>query len=128
MSISTDPEHKFELALSLDELTTAYDIILSLSPPPPTTTPSSKTPPTEDETTSNLSIQIKWKSLGDRALSLWKFDLAKECFIHAGDLSSLLLVCLSLGKKADLEDVVERASECFFFFFPNHLRKYLFWG
>lgn len=118
LQISTDPDHKFDLALSLDDLDTAYNIASSLSPPPSsqiptttTTTPSQITPTTETD----ALTQIKWKSLGDRALSLWRFDLAKECFIKAGDLGSLLLIVLSVGDRKGVDGVVQLASTFFFF-------------
>ncbi|KXN81850.1 Coatomer subunit beta' [Leucoagaricus sp. SymC.cos] len=107
LKVSTDPDHKFDLALSLDDLDTAYTIVSQLSSsPPPSTTPSTST-----TATSAPSEEIKWKSLGDRALSVWRFDLAKECFERSSDLGSLLLLVLSVGDKEGLRSVVEKAIE-----------------
>jgi len=104
LQISTDPEHKFDLALSLDDLDTAHSI-LSSSVFSTTIT----TTKTSEEITA--LAQLKWKALGDRALSLWKFDLAKECFIQAGDISSLLLIVLSIGDREGVSKVVQHASK-----------------
>lgn len=101
IQVTTDPDHKFDLALSLDDLDTAHQIILSLSSPPTTTT--------QETTDSNLT-EHKWKTLGDRALSVWRFDLAKECFVKAGDLGSLLLIVLSVGDREGVESVVQKAG------------------
>lgn len=90
LSITTDPDHKFELALSLDDLDTAVSITRTL--------PSTESP-------------VKWKSIGDRALSVWRFDLAREAFDAAGDLNSLLLLLLAQGDKAGLEKLSETAEE-----------------
>ncbi|KAF9443984.1 coatomer protein [Macrolepiota fuliginosa MF-IS2] len=91
LQITHDPDHKFDLALSLDDLDTAHDIILHSIPP--------------------NEAEIKWKALGDRALGVWRFDLAKESFARAGDLGSLLLIVVSLGDQEGVEGVVEKAIE-----------------
>lgn len=59
LRVTTDPEHKFELAIALDELETALTL-------------AEATPAPENE--------IKWKLVGDTALSRWKFGLARECY------------------------------------------------
>lgn len=89
IKVTTDPDHKFDLALSLDDLDAAHAIALSVP---------------ENE------AEVKWKALGDRALSVWRFDLAKESFAKAGDLGSLLLIVLSVGDREGVEKVVEKAS------------------
>ena len=114
LQISTDPEHKFDLALSLDDLDTAHSILSSsvLSFTITTTTT------TSEEITA--LAQLKWKALGDRALSLWKFDLAKECFIQAGDIGSLLLIVLSIGDREGVSKVVQHASKSFYSTLSNN--------
>ncbi|KAJ2912197.1 hypothetical protein MD484_g8213, partial [Candolleomyces efflorescens] len=89
LQITTDPDHKFDLALSLDDLDTAVSITRTL-------------PPTESP--------IKWKSIGDRALTVWRFDLAREAFQAAGDLNSLLLLLLAQGDKEGLDKLSEEAE------------------
>ncbi|KAF5363874.1 hypothetical protein D9756_000063 [Leucocoprinus leucothites] len=112
LKISTDPEHKFDLALSLDDLETAHNILLSISSSTTTSSSSSSaTPQSEGESELTALAEMKWKSLGDRALAVWRFDLAKECFVKAGDLGSLLLIVMSVGDREGVERVVERAIE-----------------
>ncbi|KAG8688968.1 hypothetical protein FRC11_004414, partial [Ceratobasidium sp. 423] len=82
LQVSTDPDHKFDLAIQLDDLTTALTI-------------AQQTPSPENET--------KWKAVGDRALAAWKFSLAKECFEKAGDTSSLLLLLLACADREGLK-------------------------
>ena len=67
--MTTDPNRKFDLTLQLDDLDSALEIVRNL-------------PATEAET--------KWKSVGDCALAVWRFDLARESFEHASDLNSLM--------------------------------------
>ncbi|EFI27813.1 hypothetical protein CC1G_14736 [Coprinopsis cinerea okayama7 len=47
----------------------------------------------------------------DRALSVWRFDLARESFEQAGDLGSLLLLLLSQGDRKGLQGLVKLAEE-----------------
>ncbi|CAE6422374.1 unnamed protein product [Rhizoctonia solani] len=90
LQVSTDPDHKFDLAIQLDDLTTALTI-------------AQQTPSPEDET--------KWKAVGDRALAAWKFTLAKECFEKAGDTSSLLLLLLACADREGLKALSGVAAE-----------------
>ncbi|KAG1848914.1 coatomer WD associated region-domain-containing protein, partial [Suillus subluteus] len=59
LQVTTDPDHKFDLSLQLDDLDTAVNIARSALE-------------SESET--------KWKAIGDRALTVWRFDLAQEAF------------------------------------------------
>jgi coatomer subunit beta' len=65
-----------------------------------------------------LEAETKWKALGDRAMAVWRFDLARESFEKANDLSALMLLLLSTGDKAGLQKLAASAgaSLCFFFF------------
>ena len=72
MQITTDPDHKFDLALALDDLNAASSVITQ------------SIPETEAES--------KWKALGDHALAIWRFDLAKGAYEKAADLGSLLFL------------------------------------
>ncbi|PFH50394.1 hypothetical protein AMATHDRAFT_145122 [Amanita thiersii Skay4041] len=90
IQITTDPEHKFDLALSLDDLDTATEIARSVP---------------EHE------AEVKWKSIGDRALAVWRFELAHEAFERASDLSALLLLLLSIGDREGLRKLADKAVE-----------------
>jgi coatomer subunit beta' len=90
MQVTTDPDHKFDLALQLDDLDTALAITRGV-------------PELESET--------KWKALGDRALAVWRFDLARECFENAKDLGALMLLLLAVGDREGLKGLVVKAGE-----------------
>jgi coatomer subunit beta' len=90
LQVTTDPDHKFDLSLQLDDLDTAVDIARSIP---------------------DLEAETKWKALGDRALAVWRFDLARESFEKANDLSALMLLLLSTGDKVGLEKLAASAGE-----------------
>jgi hypothetical protein len=90
LSVSTDPDHKFDLAIQLDDLTTALAIATEIPAP-------------ENET--------KWKAVGDRALAAWRFALAKECFEKANDTSSMMLLLLAMGDRDGLQQLAKLAGE-----------------
>ncbi|KAG8219095.1 coatomer WD associated region-domain-containing protein [Butyriboletus roseoflavus] len=90
MQVTNDLDHKFDLSLQLDDLDTAVDIARSVF---------------EDE------AEIKWKALGDRALSVWRFDLAREAFQRANDLSALMLLLLSTGDREGLQQLAATAEK-----------------
>lgn len=87
--VTNDPDHKFDLALQLDDLDSALEIARAV-------------PEAEAET--------KWKAVGDRALAVWRFDLARECFDKAGDLNALMLLLLSTGDQAGLRQLATQAG------------------
>ena len=92
LQLTTDPDHKFDLAVALNDVESALSIARS-------------TPAPEDA--------AKWKIVGDRALAAWRFDLAKECFENAGDVSSLFLFHLATGDQTALRELAGTAGECF---------------
>ncbi|EJT76855.1 coatomer beta' subunit [Gaeumannomyces tritici R3-111a-1] len=87
LEVATDPEHKFDLALSLNHL----DIALELA--------------------RAADVDHKWKTVGDAALTAWDVALAAECFSHAKDLGSLLLLYSSTSDREGLEKLAAQASE-----------------
>lgn len=87
LEVATDPEHKFDLSLSLNQL----DIALELA--------------------READADHKWKTVGDAALSGWDVALAAECFTHAKDLGSLLLLHSSTGDRDGLSALATQAQE-----------------
>ncbi|KAJ3825234.1 coatomer WD associated region-domain-containing protein [Lentinula raphanica] len=112
LQIATDPDHKFDLALQLDDLDTALEIVQAESEVSLPTPPELEPTPTKSTEINPESI-TKWKALGDRALAAWRFDLAKECFENAGDLSALMLLLMSMGVQGqdELLKLAERAEK-----------------
>lgn len=87
LEVATDPEHKFDLALALNQL----DIALELA--------------------KEADVDHKWKTVGDAALAAWDVGLAGECFAHAKDLGSLLLVHSSTGDRDGLAALAALAGD-----------------
>jgi coatomer subunit beta' len=85
LEVATDPEHRFELALSLSNLSVALEIA------------------------KEADVEHKWKTVGDAALAAWDIKLAEECFDHAKDLGSLLLLHSSSSNIAGLKKLSEQA-------------------
>lgn len=87
LEVATDPEHKFDLALSLNQLDTALELARQ------------------------ADSDHKWKTLGDAGLAAWDVPLAIECFTKSKDLGSLLLVYSSTSDRDGLAKLAEQASE-----------------
>ncbi|KAK9236939.1 coatomer WD associated region-domain-containing protein [Lipomyces kononenkoae] len=85
LEVSSDADHKFELALSLGNLEIAQEIA-------------------EADASDH-----KWKTLGDMALQSWDVVLAEKCFSAVSDFGSLLLIYTSTNNKDGLRDVAEKA-------------------
>lgn len=81
LEVATDPEHKFDLALSLGQLPTALELAKI------------------------ANVEHKWKTIGDAALSAWDLELAAECFKNAKDLGSSLLLYSSTGDSEGLRSL-----------------------
>lgn len=88
LEVTTDPDHKFDLAIQLDDLETALDLARSAP---------------------SVGSEPKWKTVGDKALAAWKIDLAEECFKKAGDFGALLLIYTSIGDRKGTEWLAETA-------------------
>lgn len=87
LEVATDPEHRFELALALNNLAVALEIAR------------------ESDT------QARWAAVADKALEAWDVKLAEECFLHAKDLGSLLLLYTSSGNKDGLRNLAQKAED-----------------
>jgi coatomer subunit beta' len=86
LEVSPDSEHRFELALALSRL----DIALELA--------------------READVEHKWKTVGDAALTAWDLSLAQECFTHAKDFGSLLLLYTSSRNTEGLQSLAEQSS------------------
>ena len=86
LEVATDREHRFDLALSLNNLPIALEIARE------------------------ANVEHRWKTVGDAALSAWDVALAEECFLNAKDLGSLLLLYTSTSNNHGLRKVIELAE------------------
>lgn len=87
LQVATDPEHKFDLALTLGELAIALEMARA------------------------ADAVSKWKTVGDAALAGWDLALASECFTNAKDLGSLLLLHTATGDRSGLKELANMAEE-----------------
>lgn len=86
LEVATDPEHKFDLALALNQLDVAVELARQ------------------------SDSDHKWKTLGDAGLAAWDIPLATECFVNSKDLGSLLLVYSSTSDREGLAKLAEQAT------------------
>lgn len=87
LAVSSDPEHRFELAVQLGDLKTAYDLA------------------------SEAQSEEKWKQLAELATSKSQFVLAQECLHRAQDFGGLLLLATSSGNADMVATLGQTASE-----------------
>ncbi|KAM4566870.1 coatomer subunit beta'-like [Odontesthes bonariensis] len=87
LAVSTDPEHRFELALHLGELKTAYDLALE------------------------AESEQKWKQLAELATTKCQFSLAQECLHQAQDYGGLLLLATTSGNVEMVGKLAEGAEK-----------------
>lgn len=86
LTVSTDPEHRFELALQLGELNIAYQLAVE------------------------AESEQKWKQLAELAISKCQFGLAQECLHHAQDYGGLLLLATASGNASMVNKLAEGAE------------------
>lgn len=87
LAVTCDPEHKFELAVQLGDLKTAYTIA------------------------KELEAEQKWKQLAELAIQKCEFGLALECLHQAQDFGGLLLLASSAGNAEMLAKLGETAEK-----------------
>jgi len=95
LSVTTDVDHKFDLALELGQLELGLELMGNI-------------PADESETTES---QAKWKRLSDLALSQSKLELAESAALACKDFSGLLLLYSSTANKEGLANLAELANE-----------------
>ncbi len=86
LEVATDPEHRFDLALALNNLPIALEIARE------------------------ADVEHRWKTVGDAALSAWDLALAEECFTNAKDMGSLLLLHTATNNADGLRTLVSQAD------------------
>jgi len=87
LHVSSDPEHRFELAIQLGNLKVAYDLA------------------------SEAASEDKWKQLAELATTKSEFSLAQECLHNAQDFGGLLLLATSSGDAEMVAKLGETATQ-----------------
>lgn len=85
IDVTTDDDHKFELAVILKRLELLQALI------------------------ENSPSQSKWRQLGDIALQLGHFDIAEDALWKSGDFNGLLLLFTSTGDSEGLTRLAEES-------------------
>ena len=86
LAVSSDPEHRFDLALSLSDLKTAYEIA------------------------GESDGEQKWKQLAELAIKKCQFGLAQEALHRAQDTGGLLLLATAAGNADMVRKLAESAE------------------
>ncbi|KAL9647775.1 hypothetical protein ABK040_001362 [Willaertia magna] len=95
LEVSQDNDHKFNIAIQLNKLDIAYQLI--------------KDSHLEEDDLNNL--EMKWKQLGQLALSQYNLKLSEECFINGKDYGALLLLYSSTGNLNGLKHLVKLSTK-----------------
>lgn len=95
LTVSTDPDHRFELAVDLKKLAIAHKVLVE----------------SDKKEEDSTEAQSKWRRLGDLALSHGNIELAQHCAERSGDLSGLLLLYSAAANKAGMRDLAVKAKE-----------------
>lgn len=94
-AVTTDPDHKFELALELGQTETAHALLLE----------------TPDEDKDSTETESKWKRLSDAALKENNLELVEAASVASHDYSDLLLLYSAIGNLAGMETLADAASK-----------------
>uniref|UniRef100_H2ZKI7 Coatomer subunit beta' n=1 Tax=Ciona savignyi TaxID=51511 RepID=H2ZKI7_CIOSA len=86
MAVTSDSEHKFELALGLGDLKIAYQLA------------------------QEAQAEQKWKQLAELATRKCEFGLAQECLRQAQDFGGLLLLATSAGNSTMVKSLADNAK------------------
>lgn len=95
LAVTTDPDHKFDLALELGHVDVAHSLLL-------------ETPEEDKETTDTMT---KWKKLSDAALKDTNLELCEAASIASNDFSGLLLLYSATGNLEGMEKLAELAKK-----------------
>ncbi|KAF4676479.1 Coatomer subunit beta' [Perkinsus chesapeaki] len=98
LEITTDKDHKLDLALNLGDLQLAGEIVGELT---------AQLPAGADKSV-NYS---KWKQVGDQALKQGDINLATTCYLQGADVTGLMLIAQATADRALLGKVAAMAKE-----------------
>jgi coatomer subunit beta' len=95
MAVTTDHDHKFDLALELGMITVAHELLLD----------------TPEEDKNMIETMTKWKRLSDAAMKESDFELCEAASIASDDYPGLLLLYSSLGNLEGMERLAVMAAD-----------------
>mmetsp|Transcript_24115 Transcript_24115/g.50480 ORF Transcript_24115/g.50480 Transcript_24115/m.50480 type:complete len:954 (+) Transcript_24115:79-2940(+) len=95
LEVTTDEDHKFDLALELGKIDIAHEL-MKLTP---------------DEEKNSIDTMGKWKKLSDAALKISDFELTEACSLSSDDFPGLLLLYSAVGNFEGMEELAKMAQE-----------------
>ena len=94
MAVTTDPDHKFDLALELGHTDVAHSLMEE----------------TAEEDKDTTDTMAKWKRLSDAALRDSNFELCEAASLSSNDYAGLLLMYSAVGNYAGMESLAKSAE------------------
>jgi len=94
MAVTTDPDHKFDLALELSHIDVAHTLLGE----------------TEEEEKDSTDTMAKWKRLSDAALKESNFELCESASLASNDYAGLLLMYSAIGNLDGMEKLAKSAE------------------
>mmetsp|Transcript_579 Transcript_579/g.1192 ORF Transcript_579/g.1192 Transcript_579/m.1192 type:complete len:972 (+) Transcript_579:202-3117(+) len=95
LEVTTDADHKFDLALELGKIDIAHELM-------------KETPAEEKDSTDTMT---KWKKLSDAALKISDFELTEAASLASDDFPGLLLLYSAVGNFEGMEKLANAAQE-----------------
>jgi len=95
LEVTTDEDHKFDLALELGKIDFAHDLMKA----------------TPDEEKNSIDTVAKWKKLSDAALKISDLDLTESCSLASDDFPGLLLLYSATGNYEGVEKLAKMARD-----------------
>jgi len=94
LAVTTDPDHKFDLALELEHVDIAHSLLAE----------------TQDEEKDSTDTMAKWKRLSDAALKESNFELCEAASLASNDYAGLLLMYTAIGNLDGMEKLAKAAE------------------
>ena len=94
MAVTSDPDHKFDLALELGHIDVAHVLMEE----------------TAEEDKDSTDTMAKWKRLSDAALRDSNFDLCEAASLASNDYAGLLLMYSAIGNFSGMEALAKSAE------------------
>ena len=95
LQVTTDDDHKFDLALELGKIDVAHALMEQ----------------TPEEDKKSIDTMAKWKKLSDAALKISDFALTEACSLASDDFPGLLLLYSAVGNFEGIEKLAVMAKE-----------------
>ena len=86
LEVATDADYRFDLALQLGRLGTAHEIA------------------------QHMDSELKWKQLGELAMSKGKMKLCEDCLLRGKDVSGLLLLYTAGSRRQGIQELIPLAK------------------